>query len=132
MKRLLIPLIAALAFPSAVNANWFGKYNSKAQAWEACQQWKNGQKIYYSDYAIKTKRYSKLLREVKKANNYASMKQAKFDLASIKERSFRYCVEEKETMQILGYGYNGLKEDYIYWSKSDFLNDYKVLKNFKY
>ena len=51
---------------------------------------------------------------------------------SIKESSFRYCVEEKETMQILGYGYNGLKEDYIYWTKSEFLNDYKVMKNFKY
>ena len=65
MKRLLLTLLTALALPTAVEANWFGKYNSKAQAWEACQQWKNGQKIYYSDYAIKTKRYSKLLREVK-------------------------------------------------------------------
>ena len=79
MKGLVLPLIAVLALPTAANANWFGKYNSKAQALEACQKWKNGQKIYYSDYAIKTKRYSKLLREVEKANNYVSMKQAKFD-----------------------------------------------------
>ena len=32
MKRLLLPLLAALALPNAVEANWFGKYNSKAEA----------------------------------------------------------------------------------------------------
>ena len=32
MKRLLIPLLATLALPKAVNANWFGKYGSKMEA----------------------------------------------------------------------------------------------------
>jgi len=27
MKRLLLPLLAAIALPTAVEANWFGKYN---------------------------------------------------------------------------------------------------------
>jgi len=26
-KRFLIPLLAAIALPTAVEANWFGKYN---------------------------------------------------------------------------------------------------------
>ena len=132
MKRLLLPLLAAIALPTAVEANWFGKYNSKAEAWEACKKWENDQTIYYSDFAFKIKRYSKLLREYKKANDYASKKRVKTDLGLIKKFQLRSCVEEIETMQILGYGFKGLKEDYIYWTKDDFLNDREILKYFKY
>ena len=44
MKRLLLPLLAVLALPTAVNANWFlektlGKYNSIYDANEACEIW---------------------------------------------------------------------------------------------
>ena len=38
MKRLLLPLLAALALPIAVNANWFGIYGSNHEAWEACYE----------------------------------------------------------------------------------------------
>ena len=133
MKRLLLPLLAALALPTAVNANWFGKYNSRTEALEACEKWKYAQKIYYSDYELPIKKYSKLLRETEKAKDYPSTKTAKNDLLLVKETSLRSCVEEKETMQILGYGYKGFKDDdYIYWTGKYFLGDRKIQKYFKY
>ena len=39
MKRLLLPLLAALVFPIVVEANWFGKYPSEREAMEACTDW---------------------------------------------------------------------------------------------
>ena len=48
MKRLLLPLLSALALPTAVNANWFlektlGIYASKFEARDACYKWiRNG------------------------------------------------------------------------------------------
>ena len=48
MKKflLLLPLLSAFAFPTAINANWFdsrknlfGKYRSKSDAWIACLEW---------------------------------------------------------------------------------------------
>ena len=50
MKRLLLPLLAALALPTAVDANWVGKYPSEREAMEACTDWmiKGGQdEVYY-------------------------------------------------------------------------------------
>ena len=38
MKRLLLPLLAALALPTAVEANWFG-YGSSREAYSACRDW---------------------------------------------------------------------------------------------
>ena len=38
MKRVLLPLLAALALPSAVEANWFGKYGSYMEADNACNK----------------------------------------------------------------------------------------------
>ena len=142
MKRLL-PLLAALALPTAVNANWFGKYNSKAEAWEACNKWKNDQKIYssYNEFH-KNKRYSKFKEKYEKLNSqtFFTAKESDFlfknNLRSIKEINKRYCTEERETKQILGYGVKALKGDIIYYS-IDLLDDkkysdYKILKYFKY
>ena len=39
MKRLLLPLLAALVLPTAVEANWFGKYGSFKEAEKACGEW---------------------------------------------------------------------------------------------
>ena len=44
MKRLLLPLIAALALPTAVEANWFG-YGSSQEASRACTAWKYKKKV---------------------------------------------------------------------------------------
>ena len=38
MKRFLIPLLAALVLPTAVEANWFG-YGSSREAYSACRGW---------------------------------------------------------------------------------------------
>ena len=134
MKRLLILLLAALALPTAVEANWFGKYKSKVEAWEACDKWSEDYEIYWSpDYDIANKRYSKLLREYEKANDYVYKKQAKFNLDSVKKATIAFCRGEEETRQILGYGIKGLKKDLIY-ERSDYLGlrNYKILKYFKY
>tara|TARA_S200000501_G_scaffold262252_1_gene246137 strand:- start:608 stop:865 length:258 start_codon:yes stop_codon:yes gene_type:complete len=53
MKRFLIPLLAALALPTAVEANWFGKYGSQYEAGEACSKWelKESGGIRYNVYS---------------------------------------------------------------------------------
>ena len=38
MKRFLIPLLAVLALPTTVEANWFG-YSSSREAYSACRDW---------------------------------------------------------------------------------------------
>ena len=40
MRYLLITLIAAISIPTAVQANWLGKYGSQFEAGEACKSWK--------------------------------------------------------------------------------------------
>ncbi len=43
MGRFLIPILIALALPNAVEAFWWGKYRSKAEAKRACEYWaRNG------------------------------------------------------------------------------------------
>ena len=143
MKRLLLPLLAALALPTAVEANWFGKYNSKAEAWEACNKWKNDQ-ISYSSYneLLKNKRYSKFKEKYEKLNSqmFFTAEESAFleknNLGRFKEIKKRYCTEERETKQILGYGVKAIKNDIIYYS-GDLLYDekfsnFRILKYFKY
>ena len=43
MKRFLIPLLAVLALPTSVEANWFG-YGSRYEAYRACQRWQANNK----------------------------------------------------------------------------------------
>ncbi len=136
MKCLLIPLLAALALPTAVNANWFGKYNSRIEALKACENWASKGNFYisiYKDAPIRYKKYSVLKKESEQSDDYLSSKIAKDSLEEIKRRSSRYCLEEKETRQILGYGSKGIKPDFIYY-ENDFMVDfkYKIWKYFKY
>ena len=144
MKRLLLPLLAAIALPTAVEANWFGKYNSKAEAWEACNKWKNDLISYSSiDSSNKNKKYSKLKKQYEKIKDSTffmdneKKRLAKRNLESIEQIKYmRYCKEERETKQILGYGVKAIKNDIIYYS-SDLLYDkkfsnFRILKYFKY
>ena len=39
MKRFLIPLLAALALPTAVEACILGNCGSEYEAWKACNEW---------------------------------------------------------------------------------------------
>ena len=144
MKRLLLPLLAAFALPTAVEANWFGKYNSKAEALEACNKWKNDLISYSSiDSSNKNKKYSKLKKQYEKIKDSTffmdneKKRLAKRNLESIEQIKFkRYCTEESETKQILGYGVKAIKNDIIYYS-GDLLYDekfsnFRILKYFKY
>ena len=57
MKRLLLPLLAALVLPTAVEANWFG-YGSSREAYSGCRDWvrknKKQFRICKRDSEIKT------------------------------------------------------------------------------
>ena len=46
MKRFLIPLFVVLAFPTTVEANWFG-YGSRLEAKQACESWISKKKSYW-------------------------------------------------------------------------------------
>ena len=50
MRYLVIPLIAAISIPTAVQANWLGKYGSQFEAGEACKSWKKKGKKFFIDY----------------------------------------------------------------------------------
>ena len=39
MKKIVLLLLPALALPTAVEANWFAKYNSRYDSNEACEKW---------------------------------------------------------------------------------------------
>ena len=62
---------------------------------------------------------------------------AKRNLESIEQIKFkRYCKEERETKQILGYGVKAIKNDIIYYSYDLLLDkkfsNFRILKYFKY
>ncbi len=101
MKRLLLPLLAALALPTAVNANWsnwFGRYGSFTEAEMACNKWIIGGISYKVKSPWGT--YSK---------------------------KARFCKYDKETRQFLGWEYQNIEENKIY-EKERF--DRKVAKRF--
>ena len=50
MRYLLITLIAAISIPTAVQANWLGKYGSRYEALEACKSWVKKGKVYFVEY----------------------------------------------------------------------------------
>ena len=124
MKRFLIPLLAALALPTAVEANWFGKYGSYYEAMEACKNWQN-KIIYY----VTEKGNNHIIGD-KYSNLYPTEKKYVEKLAPKRVSS---CSHDKETNQILGLSVKGFNplivhndNDLIYFQKR------KVLKRFKY
>ena len=88
MKRLLIPLLAAIALPTAIEANWsnlFGRYGSFTEAKRACDKWVNN--------GIKYKTRSPW---------------------GTFHRKSRFCQYDNETRQILGWEYQNVEENKIY------------------
>ncbi len=91
MKRLLLPLLAALALPTAVEANWFGKYGSYIEADNACSNWQKKGTTY------KVKTGSK--------RDYTKPCNSKWDCPFkdvFVENYLRRCYHEDKTRQILG------------------------------
>jgi len=100
MKRLLLPLLAALALPTAVNANWFGKYNSEVEAKEACDKWaEKGIKYTYEIHS------NNFLLPSYEQNPYTSSA-----TLNKKDGINRTCLHEASTRQYLGYVKTQIKE----------------------
>ena len=106
MKRFLITLIAALALPTAVEANWsnwFGRYGSFDEADKACEKWEeDGFWIKYQD-----KYFDRI-------NSFPS----------------RICKDDMRTRQILGWEKQGPLKDKVYSSSPPY--EEVVKKRFRY
>ena len=97
MKRLLLPLLAALALPSAVEAKWFGKYGSYMEADNACKNWRTKGETYQIKTGVRESTGDK----------YDSTKLCLFSNDCVlidvySERYSRQCHHEDKTRQILG------------------------------
>ena len=115
MRYLFITLIAAISIPTAVQANWLGKYGSQFEAGEACKSWKKKGKKFFIEYNSGTYNPNTYLYEEKWERS---------------ERNNRRCVLERSTSQYLGFEYNGIKESGTYRSLDKF--NEKVKKYFKF
>ena len=118
MKRLLLPLLASLALPTAVNANWllFGRYGSFYEAIEACEEWvlKGGTyQVEYKDFD----------------GEYRNPR-------DIRTRNLRECFDERRTNQVIGFTQKRAKEggfyDAEYLYEGNYNKSRKVIKKFKY
>ena len=105
IKRLLLPLLAALALPNAVEACMFGNCGSKLEAENACIFWKNkgGSYSYYAYGRNITDSYDD------GGSGYIGG-QRMFGLSVIiKSQEIRKCILEKETGKFLGMQIKGKK-----------------------
>ena len=158
MKKIVLLLLPALAFPTAVEANWFGKYNSRYDANEACEIWMMkgfkytykvlGKKGYSDIEPIEPPKYIdgsgdiQVYRYVdpEAGDKYWEDKWAAYEESeSIVEKTrsgfSRSCLEEKETNQFIGRAKSCLKKkDYSVeeWEKLFELKSCEKRKYFKY
>ena len=105
MRYLLITLIAAISIPTAVQANWLGKYGSRYEALEACKSWIKKGKVYFIEY-----------------ESYLGWQK--------REQNNRRCQIESETNQFLGFEEVGVKDSETYGSNDIFKK--KIKKYFKF
>ena len=134
MRRFLIPLLAALALPTAVEANLFGKYNSRYDAKEACEIWMlKGFKYTYkvmvrTGLGADNKYYKRNIdglqtQYFKEANKLIEKKRNGFS---------RSCLEEKETNQFIGRVKSCLKKKDYSLAEWEELKSCEKRKYFKY
>ena len=105
MRHLVIPLIAAISIPTAVQANWLGKYGSRYEALEACKSWVKKGKVYFVEY-----------------ESYLGWEKMK--------QNSRSCEIESETNQFLGFEKAGVKDSATYERYYKFQE--KLKKYFKF
>ena len=105
MRHLVIPLIAAISIPTAVQANWLGKYGSRYEALEACKSWVKKGKVYFVEY-----------------ESYLGWEKMK--------QNSRSCEIESETNQFLGFEKAGVKDSSTYERYYKF--EEKLKKYFKF
>ena len=146
MRKVVLLFLPVLALPTAVEANWFGKYNSRYDANEACEIWMlkgfkytykamgskgfSNKKFYgqmYLSNGAKTTEYLKFIRE--------SILDAEKKVEKTKSGFSRSCLEEKETNQFIGREKSCLKKkeySLAEWEKLFELKSCERRKYFKY
>ena len=110
MRKLLIFLLTAFLLPNPLEANWFGKYNSRYEANEACEKWMmQGFKYTFKIIGWKGSPSIEAIIPVddKAANKYYedifAANEENYYLVIKTESVFsRSCLEEKETNQFIG------------------------------
>ena len=115
MKRLLLPLLAALALPTAVEANWFGKYGSKMEALNSCRNWKSKAGTY--QFKAYWSKFDPLYGDEYKDTIY--------------KQDLRICRLEEVTRQVMGMETKGKKGEIYEYDKKPNI-DFKVKKRFRY
>tara|TARA_B100000131_G_scaffold6174_1_gene6348 strand:+ start:89 stop:442 length:354 start_codon:yes stop_codon:yes gene_type:complete len=117
MRKLLIPILATLVLPTAVNANWLlektlGIYASNMEAQNACRKWVREGGVFYTKH---------------KAASYNGYK------AWTAKRYIRGCSPEEETRQWIGIERTNVKKNVTYepFNLMD-PTKRKVVKRFKY
>ena len=144
MRKLLIPLLAALALPTAVEANWFGKYNSRYDANEACEIWML--KGFKYTYKVMDKKgtdgsppYVYPITSPYYVDSVKEFIEWEAEGRSIVEKTktgySRSCLEEKETKQFIGRAKSCLKKknySLAEWKKLFELKSCENRKYFKY
>ncbi len=155
MRKLLISLLATLLLPTSAEANWFGKYNSRYDANEACEKWMlKGFKYTYKVMGRKGTSSLPPFNGEKtgimkgldgKWFEYTTTEYLEYRLKEDKEKMSlvektksgfsRSCLEEKETNQFIGRVKSCLKQkDYSLaeWKKLFELKSCEKRKYFKY
>ena len=137
MKRLLIPLLAALALPTAVEACIFGNCGSKLEAENACKTWqKNGGSYFVYVWGVNkpSKSYDTDF------FGYSVGSAGVIDSVIKKSQELRKCSLEEETKRFLGlqtkgkkgkvYKIEGIYKSYNYDIRPEI--KWEVKKRFKY
>ncbi len=145
MKRLLLPLLAALALPTSVEACLFGNCGSIVEAKAACRDWQN-KKGSYSYEIYDPPKQSLCSRDIWWNLDYTllnpNFKLEDVSKSTIKNVKLRACKDERRTNQVLGLERKG-KSGFLYkLKKSDGTYpkvmstnpelQFKVKKRFKY
>ena len=145
MKRLLLPLLAALALPTSVEACLFGNCGSIVEAKAACRDWQN-KKGSYSYEIYDPPKQSLSSRDIGWNLDYTllnpNFKLKDVSKSTIKNVKLRACKDERRTNQVLGLERKG-KSGFLYkLKKSDGTYpkvmstnpelQFKVKKRFKY
>ena len=97
MRRFLLPVLAALALPTALEAKWFGKYGSYMEADNACENWRTQGETYKIKTGVRRSTGDKY--DPKKLCLFSNDCML-IDVYS--ERYSRQCYHEDKTRQILG------------------------------
>ena len=134
MRKFLIFLLTAFLVPNSVEANWFGKYNSRYYANEACEKWMlKGFKYTYkvmgrTGLGTDNKYYKRYL----DGYQMQYLDEAQKLIEKTRNGFSRSCLEEKETNQFIGRVKSCLKKKNYSLAEWKKLKSCEKRKYFKY